>query len=215
MTNKSKYKVFSACPMVKLFGVFFVLCVVSVLLTGCGSQSDKEQENQQKVQQANEQDRWNENFSQASLSDLEIGQHVSIMGSQNSDGSILAERIMIGNNQIDFQDMGMPRPLPLDGDNNNSLPGPPADFVGQRPDFEQMQNMSDEEREKMGQEMIARRGEFSGAMPSRTDGGMARLVGEIIDKDEQTLTLKLEEGGSKLIFFSDATQIMKIINSSS
>jgi len=45
--------------------------------------------------------------------------------------------------------------------------------------------------------------------------GATRLVGEILYKDDTTITLKLTDGGSKLIFYSDETKVMKFkINSS-
>lgn len=39
--------------------------------------------------------------------------------------------------------------------------------------------------------------------------GLNLLSGEVIDKDEQSLTLKLPDGGSKIVFFSDSTEISK------
>jgi len=38
---------------------------------------------------------------------------------------------------------------------------------------------------------------------------VALVMGEIIAKDEQTVTVKLSDGGSKIVFFSDTTQIDK------
>ncbi len=43
----------------------------------------------------------------------------------------------------------------------------------------------------------------------RTEGGIAFLSGEVIAKDEQSLTLKMPDGSSKIIFFSDSIQISK------
>ncbi len=40
------------------------------------------------------------------------------------------------------------------------------------------------------------------------------LNGEVIAKDEQSLTLKMSDGGSKIIFFSDSTQISKTTDGS-
>lgn len=40
--------------------------------------------------------------------------------------------------------------------------------------------------------------------------GMNFLNGEVIAKDEQSLTIKTQDGSSKIVFFSDSTQISKI-----
>ncbi len=59
------------------------------------------------------------------------------------------------------------------------------------------QNLSAEQRQQLSQ--------------GRTGGGTGAnfLNGEVIAKDEQSLTLKMQDGGSKIVFFSDSTQISK------
>ena len=87
------------------------------------------------------------------------------------------------------------------GKGKNSL----GQFSGQN-----FQNLSSEERQQL----------FQGNMAGNVQKGVARgtgsefLTGEVINKDEQSLTLKMSDGGSKIIFFSDSTQISKTINGS-
>jgi len=59
------------------------------------------------------------------------------------------------------------------------------------------QNLSPEQRQKL--------------LQGRTGGGTGAnfLSGEVIAKDEQSLTLKMPDGNSKIVFFSDSTQISK------
>jgi D-Tyr-tRNAtyr deacylase len=40
------------------------------------------------------------------------------------------------------------------------------------------------------------------------------LSGEVITKDDESLTLKIQDGGSKIVFFSNSTQISKTTNGS-
>lgn len=71
-------------------------------------------------------------------------------------------------------------------------------------DFQNFRNLSPEERQDMLQKSGA---DLSARGGNRTGAGMA--TGEIIAKDEQSVTVKLSDGGSKIIFFSDSTGINK------
>jgi len=64
------------------------------------------------------------------------------------------------------------------------------------------QNLSQEQRQQL--------------LQGRTGGGAGAnfLNGEVIAKDEQSLTLKMSDGGSKIIFFSDSTTISKMTDGS-
>src|SRR4030042_3441548 len=67
------------------------------------------------------------------------------------------------------------------------------------------QNLSEEER----QELFT--GNVGGALQGRVgrEAGAGFLNGEVIAIDEQNLTLKMPDGGSKIVFFSDSTKISK------
>lgn len=43
-----------------------------------------------------------DNFSQGSLTDLEVGKKALVMGKQNTDGTVVANQIIIANSDADF-----------------------------------------------------------------------------------------------------------------
>ena len=197
-----------------------------IILSGCVSNQDNGNQNQQGPIQQNEdqQDQpvqenqgpgLDENFSEASLDDLEVGQQILVMGAESDDGSITAQRIMIGNVETNFAEIA---PIQMrvrigeengDGSNNQNFQRPQG-----MPDS---QSMSDEERTKFREQMMAERGgerpEGMGNFQQRNTGQTtARITGEIIAKDDESITIKLDEGGSKFVFFSDSMVVLKIKN---
>ena len=70
---------------------------------------------------------------------------------------------------------------------------------------EAFQNLSPEERQQLFQ------GNVGGSLQRGTgrETGSNFFGGEVITKDEQSLTVKMPDGGSKIIFFSDSTEISK------
>jgi len=72
-----------------------------------------------------------------------------------------------------------------------------------RQDF---QNLSSEQRQQLFQ------GNIGGSF--QRGAGSNFLNGEVIAKDENTLTLKMPDGGSKIVFFSGSTKILKTTDGS-
>lgn len=204
--------------MKKQFLIIFILLISMLTIAGCTTKDDIQNEGQLQNKQKEDdvtQPARIQNFEEVNLKDLAIGQKISVTGTENSDGSVSADQIMIGNSKADFKRMaGLMQPI--NGDNeqvedDGSQTGETTSNANEdRPNFEQMQNMSEEERVKFREEMKARR-EAGGRNSPRANmaGGMTRLNGEIINIDDSTITLKIEEDGSKLVFYSDETKVLR------
>ena len=79
--------------------------------------------------------------------------------------------------------------------------------------FANLSNLSAEERqERFGQMGAAGLGFTGDRTAVRTGSGL--ISGEVMDKDEQTLTIKLRDGGSSIVFFSGSTKISKMADGS-
>ncbi len=75
--------------------------------------------------------------------------------------------------------------------------------------FQNFQNLSPEERQQRFDQI----GGLRGTRNSQTGTGFVN--GEIISKDEQSITVKLRDGGSKIVFYSDSAKVEKFIDGSS
>jgi len=70
------------------------------------------------------------------------------------------------------------------------------------------QNLSPEERQQRLRELGANTGAgFRGGADNGQRSGFT--AGEIIAKDDKSVTVKLQNGGSKIVFLSDSTEITK------
>ena len=49
----------------------------------------------------------------------------------------------------------------------------------------------------------------NGGVGTRSEQGNSVIAGEILFKDENSITLKLPDGGSKIVFFSESTTVTK------
>ena len=94
--------------MKKYYFIIFILTIFILVITGCSIKQEQTNvngknnaENSTEQNQNNQFSRWEENFAEASLNDLIIGQQILVMGEENSDGSISANQVMIGNEETD------------------------------------------------------------------------------------------------------------------
>ncbi len=85
------------------------------------------------------------------------------------------------------------------------------------------QNLSSEERQQRFQELGANvsgvfggdhEGEdgFRGGRFGSGTGGSRSLTGEVISQSDDSLTIKLSDGSTKIVFVSDSTQITKSVD---
>lgn len=75
--------------------------------------------------------------------------------------------------------------------------------------FRNLQNLSSEERQKQIDQM------GGGRIGTNRQLGGGVVNGEIISKDDQSITVKLSDGGSKIVFYSDSAEISKFAAGSS
>jgi len=72
--------------------------------------------------------------------------------------------------------------------------------------FQNFENLTPEERQQRMQEMGAN------VQGMRGNRGEAFNGGEILSKDDKSITVKLPDGGSKIVFYSDTTEITKFVD---
>lgn len=77
-------------------------------------------------------------------------------------------------------------------------------------DFQNLQNLSPEQRQQRLQGLGANASGSRARAGGQQGGGS--VSGEIIAKDDKSVTIKLRDGGSKIVFFADSTEIAKSVS---
>ena len=212
--------------MRKSWLIFGFLACVLIFASGCSKNNKTSGPNgnfdNQKFGSPTSTDRFaGLSFTTSTIAELKVGDKIIVTGASNPDGSINATRIMLGdlprgkgdfntstrsfhqgnynNNQSDNNQppagMGNGNMTPpQNGDDQNSPSGVPGQ--GNFQTGGQNQN-----NWGSGNNTQNRRGGFG------TRGGM--IIGEILSKSDNNLVIKMVDGGSKIVFFSTETKILK------
>ncbi len=196
--------------------LFIIPCLAITLIffTGCATKNKVNEDIQENHSQTETKDSnapantFGNNLEEANLDDLTIGQKIIVMATEDSDGNASANQILIGNAETDFKKFNqMARPKIQTVENNvesKTITHPTN--MPDRQNFEQFQNMTEEDRAKLREKMQANNVN-KGTKTFSTKQAITRFIGEIIKKDKTSLTIKLDVGGSKLIFFSTDTKV--------
>jgi hypothetical protein len=192
--------------------VFALLTAFILVVSGCAV---KNANDTKAVNSADNNNRWGDTASgtmrmnfgtPATKADLAIGKKVSVFGTSNADGTVNATQIVIGEMPMfgrgfasgtPFNASGTP-PMPRDAsqapEGDNFQPPPSGDMpqgqTGGQAGFQRPAQM-----------------DGSGQRRMRAAGGQSRISGEIMKLDDVSIVLKIVDNGSKIVFYSDATEI--------
>lgn len=155
---------------------------------------------------------FDDRFEEVGISALIIGQQISVVGTEDVSGIMSASQIVIGDLTDEFAKQAGAIEINNDDFNStmvdeNEVPKFMGVGDGQRPNFDEM---SEEERTAMMEKTQSQRESSVGRGLNSVSSSVTRLSGEILEIDPTTLTLKIETAGSKLIFYSAQTKILKL-----
>lgn len=175
--------------MYKRFTLLAMSCTFLILCVGCGTkivdETKSSSEPEMKAINTATSTMPQDNRIKGSLADLVVGKQVMVIGTSNSDGSVNAKQIMLG----EMSNFGTARFT------SSTRPRAPQGEIpsdGQKADWQK----------KQGTEGVFGRQRPTGGM--RNQSGVS---GEILSKDDSTIVVKLRDGGSKIVFFSNKTEV--------
>ncbi|HBU07293.1 MAG TPA: hypothetical protein DEB09_04385 [Candidatus Magasanikbacteria bacterium] len=193
--------------MRRFFLSFSLLLLFVIIISGCTTntnlQLNKDDNNLQPTIERGDSnftsstDRFLKNSVTSTAEDLLVGKEVMVMGKTNTDGTINALQIILG--QFPTSSFGF-------GSEHPSSTG-------------QFNNQTDQEQNN--NEQRPNRGNFTGERPGGGQNGSggqfrsrqtgtSRINGKIIKKDETSLVVQVPDGGSKIIFYSSNTKIFTL-----
>ena len=184
------------------------LTIILIFFTGCATKNKVNEDIQENHSQTETKDSnapantFGNNLEESNLDDLTIGQKIIVMATEDSGGNASANQILIGNTETDFEkfnQMTQSKVKTVGNNTESETITPPMDMPD-RQNVKQSQNMTEEERTKLRAEMQTN-GVNKNIRTSNSMQTTTRFIGEIVKKDETSLTMKLDTGGSKLIFF--------------
>lgn len=127
------------------------------------------------------------------VADLKIGETAMITGASNQDGTMSASQIMLG--VAENSNWG--------GARSGNMSTGTVQF-NRTPSSTQTQrhNATGDDATRFAGQTAA-----SGQIQRRAAAGTTAIFGEILKQDGSSLVLKVKDGGSKIVFFSDKTEI--------
>lgn len=179
--------------------IFLILAGLAFVFSGCTSADTQSGTNMNKLGQteknSQKEDKTPNKGVKASTSDMDVGKKIMASGASNSDGSLSATRIMIG----EFSEFGSR-----------------TDFASGTTKFnesqnQQIQNQNRQNRHEGQYQQRLTDGDAGQRPPvqikKQVNSGGVRIYGEILKKDDTSLVVKVRDGGSKIIFYSDKTEL--------
>jgi len=196
--------------MSKKYFIPLALLVV-VILAGAGCATKQSLKTKDSNFANGNQNRGRENFSSSTefmagrvkgtLADLKEGSKIMVMGLSNQDGTVSASQIVIG----DFAHFASStRPRFATSTAGNGVGQRQGGQMQGRPGAEG--NFGGDQRQGGGQGANLQQGKTRMT-------GQARLIGEILKKDTIGLVVKITDGGSKIVLYSDKTEVFTLASS--